>query len=301
MRRIGLGAIVLVSTFGIGTLALGVTLLAQRATREQQVVVSVLDRDGSPVPGLAASDFTVREDGVAREVIRVEQAAAPMQIALLIDTSAGMQVLVLDLRKGVQAFSQAVWAKNHESEVALMEFGERPSQLSPPATTAAVLNRGLDRLVEHSGSGAYLLDAISEAAAALKKRGAKRPVIAVFALESSPEFSQQQYQRIEEDIKASHASLWALVLQSRGGLSRSDEGRNRDVVLGDVTTHSGGTRELLLDRLGIESRFQQLATRLTSQYAVIYGRPEQLIPPSKIDVSTKRPGVRLLAPQWIGQ
>jgi VWFA-related protein len=288
-------------TIGVGLLAFGVAPLAQRATREQQVVVSVLDRDGNLVSGLAPSDFTVREDGVAREVLRVEQAAAPMQIALLVDTSAGIQTMIRDLRNGVQAFSQAIWAKSPDSDVMLMEFGERPNQLSPATTTAAVLARGIDRLSEHSGAGAYLLEAITEASAALKKRGAKRPVVVVFVREASPEFSELLYEHVQDALKAGRASLWTLVLQSRRGSNLTDADRNRNVVLGDVASRTGGTRELLLDQMGIEPDFQRLANRLTSQYAVTYARPESLIPPSKLDVTTKRAGARALAPQWTGQ
>jgi len=156
-------------------------------------------------------------------------------------------------------------------------------------------------LTEHSGSGAFALEAIGEASAALKKREAKRPVIVVFVRESSPEFSQQQYQQIEDVLKASHAALWALVLQTGPAGNGSDEQRNRNVVMGDVTTHTGGTREILLDRMGIGSQFQRLAERLTSQYAVIYGRPESLIPPTKIEVTTKRPGARVLSSRWTVQ
>jgi hypothetical protein len=299
MPRTKLRAIVV--AFVAGMVVLGAVPHAQRATREQQVVVSVLDRDGNSVSGVAASDFTIREDGVAREVLRVEQAAAPMQIVLLIDTSAGMQLLISDLRKGAQAFSQTVWAKSPDSDVTLMEFGERPRQLSPPTTTAAVLARGLEGLAEHAGSGAYLLEALVDASTALKKRAAKRPVVAVFVRETSPEFSQQTYAQIEDALKSTRASLWVLVLQGGRGSNGSDEDRNRNVVIGDVTAHSGGTREILLDRMGIEMRFQQLANRLTSQYAVIYGRPESLIPPSKLDVGIKRAGARVLAPRWTGQ
>jgi hypothetical protein len=287
--------------FGIGIIALGVAPLAQRATREQRAVVAVFDRDGNPMPGLGPADITVREDGIAREVLRVEPDAAPMQIALLVDTSAGMQVMVRDLRIGIQSFSQALWAKSPDSDVTLMEFGERPNQLSPPTTSQEVLGQGLGRLTEHSGSGAYTLEAIAEASTALKKRGAKRPVIAVFVRESSPEFSEQQYQQVEDMLKSSHAALWALLLQQGPARNGSDAKRNRDVVLGDITTRTGGTREILLDPLGINPQFERLAARLVSQYAVIYARPESLIPPSKLEVTSKRPGARVLSSRWIGQ
>ena len=49
--------------------------------------VSALNDAGAPVPDLGPSDFIVREDNMAREVLRVEPAVEPMQIALLVDTS----------------------------------------------------------------------------------------------------------------------------------------------------------------------------------------------------------------------
>jgi len=274
----------------------------QRATRERQVIVSVLEKNDRVATGLTPAEFVVREDGVAREVLRVEPATDPMQIFVLVDTSAGTQVLIPDLRKGVQTFASVIWARSPESEIALMEFGERPTHLADFSRSASVLDHGIERLNEHTGSGAYLLEAVADASKALKKKEAKRPIIAVFAAAGSREFSTLTSKRIEDSLKdANNTTLWALELQDNGRADMSDEGRERGVVLGDVTAKSGGTREIMLDRMNMEAKFTTLAERLSSQYALTYAHPDSLVPPSKLEVTLKRQGARLLAPKWSGK
>ena len=56
---------------------------------ERTVYASVVDKNDAPVTGLSVGDFIVREDDAAREVLRVSAATEPMQIAVLVDTSAG--------------------------------------------------------------------------------------------------------------------------------------------------------------------------------------------------------------------
>lgn len=286
---------------GAGVWLAGAPAVSQRATREQQVVVSVLDRSNKAVPGLGPADFVVREEGVTREVLRVDQASTPMQIVLLVDTSDDMRIIIQDVRAGIRAFSRMLWERNPETEVGLMEFGERPLLIADRVATANLMDRAVDRLNEHSGSGAYLLEAIVEATKVLKQREATRPLIVAFVRAWSPEFSTLSYQNVEEAVKNVRASLWVLLLQDGARPSLTHEGQQREIVMGDVSARSGGQRDILLDRLAVEKRFKDLAEVLTSQYAVVYSRPESLIPPSKLEVSVKRAGVRTLAPRWTGE
>ena len=75
-------------------------LLAQPILRS--MYVSVLDEQGAPVPDLGPSDFIVREDNVAREVLRAAPATEPMQVAVLVDNSAAAQSGINDLRRALR-------------------------------------------------------------------------------------------------------------------------------------------------------------------------------------------------------
>jgi hypothetical protein len=274
---------------------------AQRATREQRAIVAVVDKNDKTVAGLGPADFTVRENNVAREVVRVETAADPMQVMLLVDTSSGTRVMMADIRSGVRQFARVILEANPESEIGLMEFGERPVVIADRASVPNLIDRAADRLNEHSGSGAYMLEAIVDATKILKKREGPRPVIVAFVRSSSPEFSNQNHQAIEAAVKDARASLWVILLQDAQRSTTSEEGQQREMVMGDVVTRSGGLRDILLDKMGLEKGFQEMGELLASQYAVVYARPESLIPPSKLDVTTKRSGARALAPRWTGQ
>src|SRR5579863_463935 len=97
--------------------------------REQHAYATVIDKKGAPVSGLGAADFTVREDGVKREVLRVAPSAAPSQVALLLDTSDAVKNVALqDLRPAAAALINAVFTANSGSQMELYTLGDRPTQ-----------------------------------------------------------------------------------------------------------------------------------------------------------------------------
>ncbi len=53
--------------------------------RTNTVFVTALEENGGPVVDLDATDFTVKEDGKDRDVLRAELSRVPMQIAIIVD------------------------------------------------------------------------------------------------------------------------------------------------------------------------------------------------------------------------
>jgi hypothetical protein len=274
---------------------------AQRSVNQQQVYVSVVDKKGTPAASLLPTDLTIKEDGTSREVLTVKPATGPMDIALLVDTSAATASAVVDIREALKNFAAAIWAKSPESQIALYTFGERPTLDSDFSSSAVALNRRLDRLFSSSGSGAYFVDAVVDVATVLAKRKSARPTMVAYVDENGPDFSNRRHDHASDAVAASRASLWTVTRQGFGSSGSTQESRERSMVIGDVPTRSGGRGTIVFDGTGIKVRLADVAAQLLSQFEVTYGRPESLIPPERIDVKLTNPDLRLAAPRWTGK
>ena len=68
-------------------MALPAAVFAQ--AKPTEIYVSVVDGKGNPAAGLTAEDFRVREDGVAREVLKAGPATEPLTVAFLVRRQPG--------------------------------------------------------------------------------------------------------------------------------------------------------------------------------------------------------------------
>ena len=254
--------------------------------RATTIYVAVLDQKGLPVPGLTADEFTVREDGVAREVLKAGPATDPLQVALLVDDSQAATGAIPYIRDGLTDFIQALSGK---AEISIVTIGERPTSLVQYTSSAEELKRAIGRIFARPGSGAYLTEAINDTSRGLQKRKTTRPVIVAISIEGV-EFSTLHHQQVLRELYASGATLHVIGLGTMTA-AMNDEMRNRNIVIVDGTDHTGGRRDTLLTPQAIPERMKQLAGELLNQYQVTYARPETLIPPERVAVSVKRPGL----------
>lgn len=263
-------------------------LTAQRATdaRDKDIYVSVVDSSGKAVEGLTAADFTVKEDGVAREVLKAGPATEPLTISLLVDDSQAATDAIQFIRDGLDAFVERLKGK---AEIAIATFGERPTNRLDYTASTPALEKAISGIFQRTGSGSYLLDALIDISHGLELRKPARPTIVVVMTEGV-EFSNRTYNQVLDALARSGAALHVIAI-GQPASSQADEMRNRNIVIAEGTERTGGRRDQVLALSGIPARLTQLADELANRYVVTYVRPGRLVPPEKIEVSVTRPGL----------
>ena len=288
---------------GVAAAAAAVSVLATAgggATRAQSVerrmIVSVFDGDDNPVGDLAPRDLVVREDGAAREVLRVEPAGAGRQIAVLVDTSEAAARATRDFRAGLSAFFEAMHEGN---EISLIGFGGPPRILVGSTRRLSQLQDGLGDVFGFTGSAAYLLDAMAQAAEGFTRRGSARPVLMALTTEGV-DYSNVRAREVFQRVRESGAAVYTLLVAGRGrargdpgllGVRRQQDEVERNLVLERGPRDSGGRSTIVLTSVAVEHALMEFATELRNQHLVTYARPDALIPPERIEVRVNRAGL----------
>ena len=286
-------ALAAVTLQGLGAEALAAA--AQSGPRERAIFVSAVDTKGEPVEGLSVNDFIVTEDGRRREVLRVSRAIEPMDIALLVDNSAAADNAISSLRTALGKFVAKMAQGN---QITVIGLAARPTVLVDYTSNVRQLEQGVGRIFAQTNDGMTLLDALIETSTGLRRRENTRAVL-VPIITDGVEFSNRYSRDVIAAIREAGASLHAVTI---GNFPvATDIQREREFTIAGGTRQTGGQRIMLLTELGLDEALQKLARQLSSQYKVVYGRPESFLPPEKIEVSSSKPGVTMRGTPARGQ
>jgi len=279
---LALACVTTLTGFGIRTSA------QNRETRERALFVSAVDKDGEPVAGLGPEAFVVREDGVRREVLRVSRATEPIDIALLVDNSTAASQEITFFREALSKFVAKMAPGNN---IAVITLADRPTIVVDYTSDTKRLSDATGRLFPMPQSGMTLLDGILETAQGLARRETPRAVI-VPVITDGTEFTNRYSNDVVAALDRVHAALHIVGI---GQFIHSEEHgiRERSFLLNDGPAKSGGQYITLLSPHGLDPAMQRLARELSSQYKVIYGRPQSLIPPERTEVSSAKTGVTM--------
>jgi VWFA-related protein len=268
--------------FGIRTSA------QNRETRERALFVSAVDKDGEPVSGLGPDAFIVREDGVRREVLRVSRATEPIDLALLVDNSTAASQEITFFREALSKFVARMAPGNN---IAVIALADRPTILLDYTSDTKRLSDTVGRLFPMPQSGMTLLDGILETSQGLARRETPRAVI-VPVITDGVEFTNRYSNDVVAALDRADAALHIVGIGQF--IYSEDQGiRERSFLLSNGPSKSGGQLITLLSPHGLDPALQRLARELSSQYKVIYGRPQSLIPPERTEVSSAKTGVTM--------
>ncbi len=265
------------------TLAGGATGERKLAETTRQVYISATDASGAPVADLTAADVAVKEDGKERPVASLQPAAAPMQVAILVEDA------------GVGAFQSGV-AQFLQRSIGHGQFSI--TVLTPQATLlvdftddVSALKTALGRLGPRGRvqtDGDQMLDAIARAAKSLQQRKAERPIIlALTGTGGQPQSIEPN--DVLTTVRSSRAQLNVLFVT----------GAEVGMVLGDGPGQSGGRIEQVSSTPAIAAALIRIADRLQRQYLLTYTLPDGVKPSERLSVSTSRKGITLTAPSRI--
>ena len=271
------------------SIAFAAALTATIQPADKTIFVSIVDGTGKPVTGVAADEFALREDGVDREVKALKPAAAPLSVAVLVDTTAGTERYLVGIRNGLTAFARDLLAANPQNEIGVWEFGVAAQRVREFTSDAATLEKNFGRVYARSDAGSVLLEAVYLASEALASRPSPRRAIVVFNVEPSVELTERQPQRINESLMKSRAQLWTVSLQ-RGEVPSGD---GRDALLTTLVRNAGGIRERILADAAIERHMRLYAAALAAQYEVTYRRPAGSA--KVVQTGIRRDGVKVIA------
>jgi VWFA-related protein len=270
------------------------------------VRVTVTTGKGEPVPNLTPADFAVKEDGKTREVVRVEPAAVPLSIALLLDDRGSD---INEIRAALAAFVARIQGR---AEVSLISVVPTVLKVFDYTASVPTMMSGIQRLVWRAGpAGGLILGAVADAADDLARREVKRPAIVVVTFEGEEFRSHRPANTILTALERSGATMHVVAVGTptlrkmnravveSGNVQGDDwtvDQNNRNAVLGDGPKQSGGRRQELTAASGLTRALEAAADDLLNQYVVVYAGAAETKASRKLNVSLKTRGLIVRAP-----
>jgi hypothetical protein len=275
----------------LGWVALGVAgalaapAPAARAAAEtsRTVYISAVNASGALVTDLTPADIVVKENGQVRAVAHLGPATELSHVAVLVDdggqgTLQAPVARLLTAAAGRAAFSISI-------------LNPQPFRLNDYSTEVGVLGPAIAKIVQRGRTEQdplQLIEGVSWAAKDLQRRKLSRPVIVALTNGGEPATSDVA-NFILSDLRESGAALHLVYVGS------VPMGK----VLSDGPTLSGGSSSLANGTQAFFTALNRVADTLLNQYQLTYVLPDGVRPHERLEVTTTRPDVKIVAPTRI--
>lgn len=275
----------------------------------QSLAVRVTDEKGNDVQGLSAEDFVVLEDGKPQKIDFFGEGSVPTSLAVLVDSSSSMDP------SGRLGSAEALAARFLRSarpgdEISAMDFTD---QVGVFQTFAAeqVVNAPSIPLSPVASHGSAMYDAIATAICHLRTSRNLQQAIVVIS-DGVDQHSRITLGQLVNLVQTSRVQLFMIGLNSKSKYNFDGKAGSKMVLVsGHEIDNPVYVFDLLAKESGAESRFlkkeddvgmalKDVADILRAQYTIAYYPQGDVKSFRKIEVRTKRPGVRVASRKGVG-
>jgi VWFA-related protein len=243
------------------------------AATDTVIVDLLVTRDGRPIEGLTAGDFTVRDAGVPQKVEMVVTGSLPVRLLLALDASASVRGEALELLK--QAAKAAVESLRASDEAAVLTFAHNVSLAGGWTSDRAELAKAIDAVTARGSTA--LADAAFTALGLAPKAGT-RTLILLFT-DGSDTASWLRPDQVLEAARRSEAVVYGVTAGAAIPLPPVDQLESwlqtepslyRGALLPVLARHTGGESMRVGDTKALRETFVTVVSRFNSRYVLTY-------------------------------
>jgi len=229
------------------------------------ILASVIDPNGRPIPDLAVDAFTLTEEGVSQKIERFEaETNRPLDLALMVDSSMStFKDLKFENEAAAHFIRQVV---RPGDTLGVFEFSETVTELSEYSDKVPELQAAARRITPGAGTSIY--DAIVLGSQTLKRRPTGRRRAIVLVTDAGETTSVSKFEDARRTAIASEALLYSVVIRP----VKNESGRNTagEHALITITDSTGGALFILDEPTQLDAMFDRIDRELRTQYLLGY-------------------------------
>lgn len=245
----------------------------------KRATVRVTDQFNRAIPGLNASDFLILENGVEREIVKVDSTSSPFNLVLLLDVSGSVDNYVDFIRKAARNFVNTV---DRNDRVSIILFNDDVNVLSAFTADKGKLSKSLDSF-DAGGATAYYDALAYTLAETLRPLKGERTAVVILT-DGDDNRSFIPFDGLLGAIQESGALIYplyvpsALIAASTTDGSEVDPLRSRYMTLtsksdgegAKLAATSGGIYYPITQLDQIQKAYDDIVVQLRTAYAITY-------------------------------
>lgn len=237
------------------------------------ILASVTDATGHPIPDLKQDAFQLSEEGVPQKIVRFEaQTNRPLDLVLMVDSSMStFKDLKFEEDSAARFIEEVV---RPGDTLGVYQFSDSVIALSPFSDDVPRLQAAVHHIMPGAGTSMY--DAIVTGSNALRRRPPDRRRAIVLVTDAGETTSDSKFEDARRAGIASGALLYSVVIRP----IKSESGRNTagEHALITITDSTGGGFFILDEMSQLQDMFDRINRELRTQYLLGY-YPQPTPPP----------------------